>query len=241
MTSILPVIDLKEGVVVRGIAGQRDRYLPVNSVLTKDPSPAAVARAFHDDLGFRDAYIADLDAIAGAEPAWNDYEAIARMGLRLWVDAGSGDSQAVALLANRQFAVQPIHRIIVGLESLASREQLAQMIAEVSASRLVFSLDLKAGRPLTRVSAWRDLESIEILSDVLPLGIDQLIILDLTRVGVGQGTGTEALCRQVKQRWPHVELIGGGGINSRADIEQLTAAGLSRVLVASALHDGRIA
>jgi phosphoribosylformimino-5-aminoimidazole carboxamide ribotide isomerase len=55
-----------------------------------------------------------------------------------------------------------------------------------------------------------------------------------------QGTGTVELCQLLRQRYPHVELIGGGGIRSIDEVRRLTNAGFDRVLVASALHDGRI-
>ena len=240
MTPILPVIDLQGGVVVRGVAGQRENYQPVQSVLVDVPSPLAVATALHDTLGFRDVYIADLDAIAGAAPAWTDYEAIAGAGLQLWIDAGAGDCRSVQAIAAWRCLGAAVHRIIVGLESLSNHEQLTDIVAEVGAERLVFSLDLKNGCPLTSCPHWRSRGATDIAGDVARLGIRELIVLDLARVGVGQGTGTEQLCQQVKQQWPDVTLIGGGGVNSRSDIDRLTAQGLSRVLVASALHDGRI-
>ena len=42
---IIPVIDLKRGQVVHGIAGDRARYQPVKSCLVDTPHPARVARA----------------------------------------------------------------------------------------------------------------------------------------------------------------------------------------------------
>ena len=240
MNPILPVMDLKQGVVVRGVAGEREKYQPIQSTFAADPSPGTVAQAFHELFGFRDVYIADLDAIAGAAPAWSVYEAIASAGLKVWIDAGAGDCASVQAIATRQFAGQSVQRIIVGLESLVDSEQLAQIVAVVDATRLVFSLDLSDGHPIARCAQWQGKSGIEIAADVLQLGIRNIIVLDLSRVGVGKGTGTEQLCQQIKQRWPSVELIGGGGVNSRGDVDRLVTFGLSRVLVASALHDGRI-
>ena len=240
MSPILPVIDLQRGVVVRGVAGQREKYQPIQSMLVNEPSPGAIAKAFYDVLGCRDVYIADLDAIAGDTPAWADYEAIAEAGLNLWIDAGAGNYASAQAIAARQFAGEPVQRIIVGLESLESREQLARIAAEVEPKRLVFSLDLKNGQPLAKCPHWQAQSALDIISDVIRLGIEALIVLDLARVGVGQGTGTEQLCQQLKAQWPEVELIGGGGVNSQSDVDRLVAAGMSRVLVASALHDGRI-
>src|SRR5690348_8791069 len=85
---IIPVLDIKNGVVVRGIGGRREEYQPVVSRLTASCRPVDVARAFRDQLGLAEMYLADLDAIAGATLAWNIYGDIQALGCRLWVDAG---------------------------------------------------------------------------------------------------------------------------------------------------------
>src|SRR5437868_13104425 len=66
---ILPVIDLMGGQVVRGVAGRREAYRPMVSTLTDSSDPLAVACAFRKRFGFEELYLADLDAIAGGEPA----------------------------------------------------------------------------------------------------------------------------------------------------------------------------
>ena len=129
---------------------------------------------------------------------------------------------------------------VAGLETLASLEQLSAFIDLFGPSRLIFSLDLNAGRPLTQLSAWRDQSPEHIAAAAAELGIERIIILDLARVGTGEGIGTEALARTLRQQHPHLELIGGGGIRGPEDLRHLAIGGYSAALVASALHDGRI-
>lgn len=238
--SILPVIDLKGGLVVRGVAGRRDEYQPVDSVLTGDPSPASIARALRERLHCDDVYVADLDAIGGQGPSWADYAAIASADLKLWVDAGIADGSRSAELANAQVDGAPLHRIIIALETLRNASQLAQIVKSIGVPRAVFSLDLKNNQPLAASPRWSKAEPIDIAAEVIDSGIQNLIVLDLAQVGIRQGTGTSKLCREIKRRWPQVRLIGGGGVNSIVDVERLGDNGLHRVLVASALHDGRI-
>src|SRR4051812_35568829 len=85
---ILPVLDLKGGAVVRGIAGRRSEYRPIESRLCGDASVRGVAGALKTTFGFDECYVADLDAIGGAEPAWALYDAARSEGFRLWIDAG---------------------------------------------------------------------------------------------------------------------------------------------------------
>ena len=79
MVRVLPVIDLKGKLVVRGIAGQRHTYEPIRSRIATDSSPATIARAFVQ-IGFTEVYVADLDAIGGEEPDWQSYEEIEAAG-----------------------------------------------------------------------------------------------------------------------------------------------------------------
>lgn len=89
---VLPVMDLRDGLVVRGVAGQRASYRPITSTICSEPTPRAVALSFAR-LGFQEVYIADLDAIAGAEPCWPAYGEVAASGLRLLLDAGVGSAR----------------------------------------------------------------------------------------------------------------------------------------------------
>jgi phosphoribosylformimino-5-aminoimidazole carboxamide ribotide isomerase len=68
-------------------------------------------------------------------------------------------------------------------------------------------------------------------------GATRFIVLELARVGTGLGPGTLELIRGLRRQFADVELIAGGGIRGRTDIDQLKDAGVDAVLVASALHD----
>src|SRR5256885_1731523 len=114
------------GQVVRGVGGRRHEYRPIQSILAPDARPESIARALVP-LGLREAYVADLDAIAGAAPAIFIYESLARCGLRLLVDAGLADVARTRELAQLTVAGQPLAGIIAGLESLTRWELLAEM------------------------------------------------------------------------------------------------------------------
>lgn len=235
---VLPVIDLMHGVVVRGVGGRRDEYRPIDSRLCRDPSPASVARAFAETFGLRTAYVADLDAIAGAAPAWDEYAAVMAEGFELWVDAGiDGPDQGRELAA---FAGRRLARVIVGLESLADAQSLPALVDAVSPERLVFSLDLKQGEPLVRAEAWRDLDAIGIARAAAAAGVRRMIVLDLADVGAAGGTRTIDLCRTLRGQLADVELTAGGGVRGIDDLRRLAEAGCNAALVASALHDLRL-
>lgn len=241
---VIPVLDLLHGQVVRGVAGRRAEYRPIESVICTEATPRVVAGALMEKLGLQSAYIADLDAILKGEPNWSAYRAIGETGLDLLIDAGLRTlDQAEQLLAF--FAASNSSRggqgsLIAGLESVDSPALLSEMLALAGRDRLIFSLDLKAGQPLTTSPDWPCETPEHILDIALELGIERFIVLDLSRVGVDSGIGTDALCKRLRAQAPDVEIIAGGGVRGIEDLHHLARLGCNGVLVATALHDGRL-
>jgi phosphoribosylformimino-5-aminoimidazole carboxamide ribotide isomerase len=201
--------------------------------------PAAVGRAFAT-LGFRETYLADLDAIAGREPAWSVYAELRAAGLTLTLDAGPSSVDQVLAMAQFESQGQPIGSIVAGLESLPSIDMLGRLRAAAGTERFIFSLDLKAGRPLANAPSWQNLTPLQIAVIALRAGVRRIIVLDLASVGVGQGVPTAPLCRALRCLDPELEIIAGGGVRGPQDLSALEAAGCNAALVASALHDGRL-
>jgi phosphoribosylformimino-5-aminoimidazole carboxamide ribotide isomerase len=231
---ILPVLDLIGGRVVRGVGGRREEYRPVESQLVSSSEPQAVARAFADRFGLTDLYLADLDAIAGAAPAWDVYRALCDAGFRLWVDAGVRE-----LGRTLDLAAGWIDGVVLGLETLAGPEVLARSVERLG-GKVVFSLDLRGGQPLGDRAAWRDGDAYSTAAEAVRAGVRRMIVLDLARVGGGAGLGTESLCARLAAEHSAVEVYAGGGVGGLDDLRRLRDSGVRGALVASALHDGRL-
>lgn len=241
IVSILPVIDLKDGLVVRGIGGKRNEYQPIQSKLCSDAHPATVAKALANAFGFESIYVADLDAIAGKTPHWKALQQISACGFRIWIDAGLSGPQDVAGLLGGCEANVDLGAVIVALESIHHPSLLAEVAAAINDfERAVFSLDLKHGRPLTTSNQWQEMPIVEIADLAVQIGFKRMIALDLGHVGSGKGPGLEKLCRDLRAAHPTCELTSGGGVRDLEDVTRLVEAGCDNVLVASALHDGRI-
>ncbi len=227
---IIPVLDLMNGLVVRGIRGDRAHYRPLQSRLCPGSEPITVAQAIQASFGLEILYIADLDAIRGEQPARGLFAELHSLGFRLWIDAGvRSDGDATKL------AQAGIAGIVVGTETIETFSQLQQIVAQQGPDRIILSLDLKNGQPLGSLGS----DPITIAGMANSLGIPRLIVLDLAQVGAGRGVGTESLLIELARRFPDLKLIAGGGIRGPDDLARLQACGVSAALVASALHDGR--
>jgi phosphoribosylformimino-5-aminoimidazole carboxamide ribotide isomerase len=231
---ILPVLDLLNGQVVRGVAGRRHEYRPIVSAIAPMPEPLAVATALRERFGFVDFYVADLDAIVERRPALATYHLLVESGFRLWLDAGVRESADAESLFDAGVA-----KVVVGLETVAEPRVLGELCGGRGAERVVFSLDLKDALPLRGTAAWGG-DVCEIAQRAVGEGVRQLLALDLARVGVGAGVGTEALCARLRAAYPALTILAGGGVRGPADVRRLYVNGVDYVLVASAVHDGRL-
>ena len=230
---VLPVLDLLNGVVVRGIAGRRSEYQPLQSRLTADVGPVDVARALRSQFGFDRFYVADLDAILHQRPNWQVYQQLIQDGFELLIDAGIRCvDEAVSV---RNCGAEPI----IGLESCPDPEVLAKIVA-ANPGAITFSLDLQRGCPMVPTdSTWLP-EPLEIARQVVECGVTRIIVLDLADVGTSSGGGTQELCRKLLIDFPELELTCGGGVRGMDDLRTFKNLGAKSILVASALHDGRL-
>ena len=230
---VIPVIDLKSGAAVHAVRGERERYRPLRSRIVAGSDPVQVTRVVREELGLDELYVADLDAIAGG-PAQCQLLAALGHEARVMVDAGVSEVAAVRLLLELGAA-----RVVIGTETLADQSALEWLRAELPDAPLVLSLDLRAGRVLSPDAELARLAATEALGRLGHCGVREVIVLDLARVGSGAGPDV-ALVRELRARFPELELLAGGGVRDVADLRALGEAGAAGALVATALHSGAI-
>jgi phosphoribosylformimino-5-aminoimidazole carboxamide ribotide isomerase len=221
---VIPVIDLQAGKAVHAVRGERERYRPVGD-------PLALARGFRSELGLDELYVADLDAIGGADAQDPIVAALAREA-RVMVDAGVSDSaRARALLE------LGAHRVVVGTETLPGADALDRLLG--AHPELVLSVDLRDGRALSRDPGLAGLPALDAVARLHRAGLREVIVLDLARVGSGTGPDVR-LIAELHAAFPGLELLAGGGVRDAGDLRALADAGAAGALVATALHRGVI-
>ncbi len=229
---IIPVIDVLNGVAVHGIRGERERYQPLKSTLCRSADPLDIASTF-DSLGFSSLYLADLDAILGKSANFSIYRQImTQTRLDLMVDAGIADISKAEVLATE------VSKIVIGSETLGSLDFLGQAVKAFGEGKVVVSIDLKEGKVLSVSEAIASMAAVSFAQELRKIGIDQIILLDLDRVGTEHGINL-ALLRSVLEK-TGVEVLVGGGIRSLQELEELRKLGVSGALVATILHNGKL-
>jgi phosphoribosylformimino-5-aminoimidazole carboxamide ribotide isomerase len=232
---IIPVLDLMGGRVVQGIQGQRTRYQSVKSVLTASSAPLAVAQALWSETDCEVLYVADLDAIEGRgnhRPVIQELSA--HLPCRLWVDAGVANVESISAWIDAG-----VDRVVIGSETLESLDNLTAIQAATPPKRLVFSLDMQRGEILSSCRELSALSPITLLGQLAESNWTHVILLALDRVGAGNGPDWPLL-EAARQAYPGLALIVGGGVRAFEDLRGLAHLGADGVLVASALHNGRL-
>ncbi|MBO0903492.1 HisA/HisF-related TIM barrel protein [Jiella sonneratiae] len=237
---VVPVLDVKGGSVVRGVMGDRANYRPIETPLSNTAEPLAVARGLLSLHSFGALYVADLDAIegvvvegvleegAGRRRRGEPDEALmadlvaAHPGIALWLDAGVASfDEAMAIDA------LPGVLCVVGSESVDGPATVGRLS---EATDFALSLDFRGEAFLG---------PREILDDA-GLWPDRLIVMTLAKVGSGAGPDFDRL-EAIRARAGDRDVFAAGGVRGPEDLRRLAAMGISGALVASALHDGRIA
>src|SRR5215470_6504995 len=134
--TVIPALDLKGGLVVHAIGGDRAAYSPIASPFGAADDPAAIARGLLATTGSPDLYVADLDAIAGIG---NHFELVRGLSYALpdtalWIDAGFSD------VADCAFWLPLGATLVIGSESLAGFEDWRE-IHSAFGEGVVLSLD----------------------------------------------------------------------------------------------------
>lgn len=241
---IIPVLDIAGGIAVHAQGGDRNRYPPVESVLAPGAAGDAVAmvQAFHSTLGLHQCYVADLDAIQGG--------AVQRGLLRELAEFHPGVAGALMVDAGTQLPEGALEvlscgasDVVVGLETLRSFQDLRSIVQLVGPSAVVFSLDLRLGTPILSPLLEKTFQGksdpLALAQRAMDAGVLSLLVLDLGRVGTGQGADLK-LIETLRRPLPGIRLLVGGGVRTRADLERMRDVGCDGALVASALHSGRL-
>jgi phosphoribosylformimino-5-aminoimidazole carboxamide ribotide isomerase len=220
---IVPVIDIRGGVAVRAVAGERSHYRPIKTPLADSADPVAVARGYQSVFPFPTLYLADLDGIEGRGSNHDLHARVADAwdGGDVWLDDGSMEAE-------------PAHqrvRPVIGSETLLAAGACQSVLGGVPLNRSgILSLDFRGltfmGPPelLAYPSVWPG----------------AVIVMTLANVGRGDGPDLKRVAAVVEMAGPKRRVFAAGGVRDIDDVRALRDAGASGVLVATALHEGKI-
>jgi phosphoribosylformimino-5-aminoimidazole carboxamide ribotide isomerase len=188
---VIPVIDVRHGLAVAAVRGQRADYRPLVTHLAAGSDPADVARSYAALFTFPVLYVADLDGIEGGgrNAGLPTHLAAAVPGMHLWIDDGTPARAAAQRIADARHAT-----LVIGTESLGDEGDVTALRA-LPPDRYVLSLDFKDDR----------FDGPRAVLDEPQHWPHAVIVMTLGRVGSGEGPDLQRIA----------SIIGraGGGVS----------------------------
>lgn len=228
---IIPVIDLLDEQVVHARRGERQNYRAIQSSLCDSSAPLDIVHSLLELYPFRQIYIADLNGIQKRGTHYAAIQAIARQypQLQIWLDSGIAEADHI-----KSWREVSLHHVL-GSESMADLhhyEQIMQISEHVSPrpNPTILSLDFMA-------AGYQG--PAQLLSDP-DLWPDRVIGMTLTQVGSNEGPASKVLAGLIS-RAEGRKIYAAGGIRDMNDLLKLKDMGISGALVATALHNGKLA
>jgi phosphoribosylformimino-5-aminoimidazole carboxamide ribotide isomerase len=220
---VIPVIDLKDGLVVHARMGMRSGYAPIETPLSPTSRPTDVARGLLSIFPFKKFYVADLNAI---ENKGNNQEALERLSVEFpqlvfWVDAGiSNVHQAECWLE------AGLGHLVLGSETQRDSKLIRFLCRN---NHTILSLDFRGDAFLGPASLLNE-------PDIWPIDV---IVMTLARVGSASGPDMNWLTT-IKSRAANRKVYAAGGVRDANDLALLAETGIAGALAATSLHNGKL-
>ncbi len=231
---IIPVIDILNSKAVHAIKGERVNYKPLKSHLFKSSNPIEIIKVLNHKYSFNEFYIADLDSILKKKPNFRILKKILDIAsIKVIIDPG-----IVNLKDILQFSKIKFKGLILGLETIKNIEIISQSLKVMGQNKVIVSFDMYKGEILSNAKDLKNQNPLKLIKKIETLGIKELILLDLYRVGQKLG-GIPRLYTEIMQNY-NGRIFVGGGIKNYNDILDYKEQNFSGVLIATALYDGTI-
>jgi len=131
-----------------------------------------------------------------------------------------------------------IESIILGLETIQKIKTIKESFKIFNKNKLIISIDMFKERIITKINKLKNLTPLTVVRKLEKIGIKNIILLDLFKVGQKIG-GIPLLYLKIKKNFNGNVLVGGG-IKNLNDVLFYYEKGFSGVLIGTAIYDGTI-
>ena len=225
---LFPAIDILSGKAVRLYKGD------YNAVTVYSERPWEFAEDFVDK-GCSAIHIVDLDGAKSGETVNIDtVKRIAAVkGLYSEIGGGIRNMETVS-----RYLEAGVDRVILGTAALKDPSLLKNALREYG-DRIAVGVDLKDGK--VAVKGWLETsnkDGIEFLKELEDLGVEGVIVTDISRDGAMKGTNLD-LYGRIKEE-VSLKVTASGGVSTIEDIVALKSMGLYGAIIGKAYYTGAI-
>ncbi|MEI7827984.1 MAG: HisA/HisF-related TIM barrel protein [Euryarchaeota archaeon] len=220
---IIFAMDIRDGIIVKGFKGDRERYEPIerHSTICTTSDPLSVI----DAIKPRRTYIADLDRILGGG---SNSGIIKRISTRT--------KTLIDLGIRRLDDVREAERIgetaIIGTETGS-----LDVIRAAQSMRVAVSIDVKDGSATSLDPALSG-DPLQVVERMNLYKIRAVLLLNMNLVGTKQGVDFDFIEKVIDVSGHPI--VVAGGIKNSEELDKLEDLGAAGVVLSTAIHDGII-
>ncbi len=232
---VIPVVDILKSKVVHAVKGERNNYNPLISELFNTPNPIDVIESLIMKYGFNEIYIADLDSILKKVPNLELLSTICERfpKIKIILDPGITNLKEIYL-----FSRIKLNKLILGMETIENLKVIEGALTALGKDHIIISIDMYNGKMLTKNKKLIKKNPLDISSEMERLGVKEIIILDLFRIGQKIG-GIPEIYMKIRETFEG-NVLAGGGTKNLEDLLLYSQNKFSGVLIGTSLYDGTI-
>ncbi len=230
MIEIIPAIDIIEGKCVRLQQGE------YSTRIVYDENPLEVAKIF-EDAGLKRLHIVDLEG--AREKRVINIKILEKIasGTNLVIDFGGGIKTEEDLVqvfsSGASFAT-------IGSIAVKEPSVFRSWLYKYGSDRIIVGADVKDDK--LAVSGWTNLTDVHLfdfVKDNMKAGVKYIMCTDISKDGMLKGASI-TLYRNIKEKFPGLNIIASGGITNISEIEELNKLKVHGVIVGKAIYEGMI-
>lgn len=227
---LIPAIDIIDGKCVRLSQGDYNKVTKYYN----DPLDAALQ---FQDYGIQKLHLVDLDG--AKEKRIINHKTLEKIASKttLHIDFGGGlQSDEDLKIAFECGAKQ----ITGGSIAVKNKEMFSNWLLKFGNEKIILGADAKDRK--IAVHGWQETSNLHLFDFVesyLEKGIKYCISTDVAKDGMLQGPSID-LYKEMKDKYPDLQLIASGGVSNMKDLEELKKVGVYGVIIGKAFYEGKI-
>lgn len=225
---IIPAIDIIDNKPVRLFQGDYDKKEIVGEDILE------VAKSF-EEAGAEYVHLVDLDGAKAGSMINKDVIVKVANALSIPIEVGGG----IRTYEDVKYYIENgISRVILGTAAIEDLEFVKRLVEEFK-EKIAVGIDCKDGYLCGR--GWLEttkLHYVDFAKTMEQIGIDNIIVTDISKDGTLQGTNIDMIIELKKS--VNIKLTASGGVKDMSDIEKLNELGIYGVIAGKAIYSGSL-
>ena len=230
MIKIIPAIDIINGKCVRLTKGD------YSTEKVYSENPINIAKSF-EDIGIKYLHLVDLEGAKSNK--LQNVETLKKISesVNMEIDFGGGIKNDEAI---EQAFKNGANAVTVGSIAVKDQELTRKWIDKFGSDKIILGADIKDYK--ISINGWKkesNFELFDFVNDYITAGIKKIISTDISCDGTLKGPNFQ-LYKELKEKYPHLEIIASGGISNIDDVRKLNDMGIDGVIIGKAIYENKI-